>query len=191
MFWPLARILFTTKERSGCLTQLGREREREGEKEGKREHLCETLPFTSSLGIRGGKSRERRYIYIREVREPNLRDDLLTKALPFCENLWNVSIRNEPREFSKFHCGGVRIVFICIHALVISNTDVKGKFILFLLWWFSFLDFWRIFIEFEDKFFIENCRISFFSFNRIWRILFEIVTAMVESLFKFYPGEGK
>lgn len=87
MFWPLARILFTTKERSGCLTQLGREREREGEKEGKREHLCETLPFTSSLGIRGGKSRERRYIYIREVREPNLRDDLLTKALPFCENL--------------------------------------------------------------------------------------------------------
>lgn len=125
------------------------------------------------------------------MREPNLRDDLLTKALPFCENLWNVSIRNEPREFSKFHCGGVRIVFICIHALVISNTDVKGKFILFLLWWFSFLDFWRIFVEFEDKFFIENCRISFFSFNRIWRILFEIVTAMVESLFKFYPGGRK
>lgn len=96
------------------------------------------------------------------MREPNLRDDLLTKALPFCENLWNVSIRNEPREFSKFHCGGVRIVFICIHALVISNTDVKGKFILFLLWWFSFLDFWRIFVEFEDKFFIEDCRIFFF-----------------------------
>lgn len=64
-------------------------------------------------------------------------------------------------------------MFICIHALVISNTDVKGKFILFLLW-FSFLDFWRIFIEFEDKayeldkFFIEDCRIFFFfSFNRI------------------------
>lgn len=58
-------------------------------------------------------------------------------------------------------------MFICIHALVISNTDVKGKFILFLLW-FSFLDFWRIFVEFEDKFFIEDCRIFFFfSFNRI------------------------
>lgn len=33
MFWPLARILSTMKEGSGCLTQLGREGKREREKE--------------------------------------------------------------------------------------------------------------------------------------------------------------
>lgn len=120
MFWPLARILFTTKEGSGCLTQLGREREREGEKEGKREHLCETLPFTSSLGIRGGKSRERRYIYARW--ESRIFETIfLQKLFPFVKTCETYPFETSQESFLSFI---VEAFELCLFAFMHSSYRI-------------------------------------------------------------------
>lgn len=96
-------------------TKLGRERE------GKREHLAslrpETLPFTSSLRIRGGKSRERRYT---RGEKRIFETIFLQKLFPFVKTC-------ETYPFQTSHCWPSKRVFIveafelCLFAFMHSS----------------------------------------------------------------------